>query len=354
MLVRLGNLLFHTRNALIPLSLLAFILLFSPRPLGDGPGDVLLWLGLALLAVGQGVRILTIGLDYIRRGGKNKRIYADDLVTTGIYAHCRNPMYLGNILIVLGYLAVYGNLAMIAIAGMLYLIAYIAIMKAEEEYLSSHFGAPYERYQQEVPRWIPRLGGLGATLSQFDFDWEKVLRKEYGTIYMTIIVTIALLARKAHRAGTVDWAAFGLAAGIVTLAYLAVRFWKKTIRQRLIRREAQEAVAMQQDPLGARRAQIDAVDQQLVALLSERGRLVLEMFAEKDRRGLPRFDPARTRAILDEAVKDNPGPLSEAQLRELMGMILGWYLKGIAPESESSSAGRTTTVAVAGVENGGR
>ena len=355
MLVRLGNLLFHTRNVLIPSSLLAFVLVFSPRPLGDRLGDGLLWLGLVLLVVGQGVRILTIGLDYIRRGGKNKRIYADDLVTTGIYAHCRNPMYLGNILIVFGYLAVYGNLAMVAIAGVVYLIAYIAIMKAEEQYLAAHFGEPYERYQSDTPRWIPRLDGIGATLSQFDFDWEKVIRKEYGTIFTTVIVTIALVARKAYQAGPMNWTPFVLGAAGITLAYLAARAWKKILRKRRVRREVEEAVALHQDPLGVRRERIDAVDREIVALLSERARLVLEVWAEKERRGLPRFDPTRTRGILEDAVRSNPGPLTDDQVRDLMGMILDWYLRDLdqAPESAPGPQPRTV-VQLAGTEKGGK
>jgi len=194
-----------------------------------------------------------------------------------------------------------------------------------------------------------------------------------------VIVTIALVARKAHQAGAVNWTAYGAAAGAVTLAYLAVRFWKKSVRQRRLRREAEEAVARHQDPLdapardsgqphpaeeavarhqdplGVRRQQIDAVDQEMVALLSERARLVLKVWAEKERRGLPRFDPTRTRGILEDAVRHNPGPLTDDQVRELMGMILDWYLRDLdrAPEPARSDQQRKAAQ-LAGTENGGR
>lgn len=329
MLVPLGNALFHTRNALIPLSFLVLVLVFPPRPLGDPVGTALLALGLVLLSTGQGIRILTIGLDYIRRGGKNKRIYADDLVTTGIYAHSRNPMYLGNILIAWGYLAAYGNLAMLALGGVAYLVAYIAIMQAEEQYLASKFGGPYEEYRRAVPRWLPRFAGLGGTLSQFDFDWEKVIRKEYGTIFTTAIVTLAIVARKAVRAGTFEPLPFALGAAVVVLGYLAARLWKKRIRKHRIRREAAEAAARHEDPVTACRHAIDVVDHALVELLSERARLVAAIFAEKDRCGLPRYDAVRSQEIVARAVRRNPGPLSDDQLREVLDMVLGWYLRNI-------------------------
>jgi hypothetical protein len=61
-------------------------------PLAENRQDQawMLGLGFVISLVGQLVRILTIGLDYIKRGGKKKTVYAEKLVTTGIFAHCRN------------------------------------------------------------------------------------------------------------------------------------------------------------------------------------------------------------------------------------------------------------------------
>lgn len=46
---------------------------------------------------------------YIKRGGRNRRVFARGLVTEGVVAHCRNPMYLGHLLLVAGSLALCGN-----------------------------------------------------------------------------------------------------------------------------------------------------------------------------------------------------------------------------------------------------
>jgi len=59
-------------------------------------------LGLITTVLGQAVRGATIGLAYIVRGGKEGKPYADGLVTEGIFRHCRNPLYVGNILMLLG------------------------------------------------------------------------------------------------------------------------------------------------------------------------------------------------------------------------------------------------------------
>src|SRR5687768_16881211 len=99
MMVRLGNILFHYRNFLFPVF---YILLFVPSQKVFGSMNTALILGFLIAASGQAIRVATIGLVYIIRGGKNRQIYAEGLVTEGIFSHCRNPLYVGNILIIIG------------------------------------------------------------------------------------------------------------------------------------------------------------------------------------------------------------------------------------------------------------
>ena len=63
---------------------------------------ILIILGLLITVTGQLIRGATIGLAYIIRGGKEGKVYAEELVTTGIFNHCRNPLYVGNILMLFG------------------------------------------------------------------------------------------------------------------------------------------------------------------------------------------------------------------------------------------------------------
>jgi hypothetical protein len=47
-------------------------------------------IGLVVTITGQLIRGITIGLAYIIRGGKDRPVYAEDLVTEGMFNHCRN------------------------------------------------------------------------------------------------------------------------------------------------------------------------------------------------------------------------------------------------------------------------
>jgi 3-deoxy-7-phosphoheptulonate synthase / chorismate mutase len=70
------------------------------------------------------------------------------------------------------------------------------------------------------------------------------------------------------------------------------------------------------------RARIGANDRAIVAAVNERLRLVAELWALKDERGVSRLDPERERRLLDELATANDGPLSDAGLERLVTEIL--------------------------------
>src|SRR5262249_38491563 len=154
---------------------IACVLLFLPGP--DPFPDALqaTAVGAAIAALGQLVRGATIGLRYVVRGGRDRRVYAEDLVTDGIYAHTRNPMYLGNLLIMSGLAIASNSWATIAVAVPLGIFMYASIVAAEEDYLQQRFGAAFTAYCSDVPRWMPRLSGLAATLGSMQFRWRRLV-----------------------------------------------------------------------------------------------------------------------------------------------------------------------------------
>ena len=91
--------------------MLALVVTTRPRWPGRSQrlDDALDLLGLVVALLGQILRAAVIGYAYIVRGGKNKRVYASDLVTGGFFAHGRNPLYVGNLLVVLGLLIIWDN-----------------------------------------------------------------------------------------------------------------------------------------------------------------------------------------------------------------------------------------------------
>jgi len=195
---RLGPVFFRYRNFLFPLVFLPLALGTEPRPfLGNARADWILdACGILLALAGQGLRVLVIGLAYIRRGGKDSRIYASTLVQDGIFAHCRNPLYLGNLWIVAGLMLVHDGPWLYGIGIPFFLLAYASIVQAEEHYLSEHFGAEYEDYRRRVPRFRIRLCGLGRTMRSMRFDWKRVVSKEYGTLMSTASGILLMIARQ--------------------------------------------------------------------------------------------------------------------------------------------------------------
>jgi protein-S-isoprenylcysteine O-methyltransferase Ste14 len=198
LLCRLGAFFFRVRNGLFPALFLAVMLAVRPSFFaGDRTLDaVVTGLGFLAALLGEIVRCLTIGLVYIERGGRNRRVYASTLVTEGIYAHTRNPMYVGNLLLALGFCLMYGAMWAGAVAFLLFLLIYIAIVWEEERFLRDKFGAGFEEYCRDTNRFLPRLHGLAATMGQHRFDWKRVITKEYGTLFSYSFGTYVLLVVK--------------------------------------------------------------------------------------------------------------------------------------------------------------
>jgi protein-S-isoprenylcysteine O-methyltransferase Ste14 len=241
-LVRYGNFLFRYRNALFPVVLLALFVVFPPEyPRGSERLDNLLDIvGVLVAAAGQALRIAVIGYVYIARGGKNRQVYADGLVTEGFFAQSRNPLYLGNILVLLGLFIIHDNRWVYLIGVPFFLIGYVAIVAAEEAYLRGKFGPGYDAYAAAVPRWMPRLHGLSASLEGIPFNWRRVILKEYGSTFAWTAGAVALMVwdtlahhSYAERRDYIN--ALLVAAAVLTLGWATARYLKKTRRLREVR-----------------------------------------------------------------------------------------------------------------------
>ena len=145
----------------------------------------------------MGLRAAVIGLAYIKRGGVNKKIYAETLVTNGLFAHCRNPLYLGNLLILTGLFVIFNNPWVYLAGGGFFVFSYAAIVHAEEYFLLHKFGNEYQEYCARVNRWTFRISGLRATLQSMEFNWVRVVYKDYTTMF-TWIVTATLILNLEH------------------------------------------------------------------------------------------------------------------------------------------------------------
>jgi len=179
MMVKLGNWLFHYRNYLFPIF---YIALFIPSPPLLPDYNTSMIFGLLFILFGILIRCTTIGLVYIVRGGKHHEIYSEGLVTEGIYTICRNPMYLGNILLLFGFGLFSDSILFIFIFFPLFLLFYYAIIKAEEEYLSNKFGGVFLTYKNNTNALTPDFKKLRGAFRGHAFKWKKVLNKEHTSL----------------------------------------------------------------------------------------------------------------------------------------------------------------------------
>jgi protein-S-isoprenylcysteine O-methyltransferase Ste14 len=247
MLLRSGRFFFRVRNALFPLLLAVMVVATRPaRFFGNEVLDKLaIGAGVLLLLSGQAFRMLVIGYAYIRRGGRNREVFANQLVTRGFYRHTRNPMYVANYCMVLGMILVHGSAWGYAVMAPFFAYIYLAITTAEEAYLLEKFGAAYEDYARRVNRFIPNLRGLRVSLSEFSYDWRRVLLKEYGTICFALLSLLLILAWKIawvygyeeHKAAIQLLCASCVP---VLIFYGIVRYLKKSMRLREARRSESE------------------------------------------------------------------------------------------------------------------
>ena len=236
---QLGRFVFRYRDYLVPAGLVVVLLLTRPQaPFGSERADA--WLdavGFLVACTGQALRVLVIGYAYIQRGGANKQLSAPTLVCEGFYAHSRNPMYVGNFLLILGLCLIYNSAWVYLVGFPIFAIALLAIVKAEERYLARRFGAEYADYCRHVNRFVPGVHGLRATLRGMRFDWRRVVRKEYGTTFAWLSAAFFLLAWE--RLVRLGWAGAApqlarLAAlyAPIPLAYGFARWLKKSDRLR--------------------------------------------------------------------------------------------------------------------------
>lgn len=114
------------------------------------------WAGLVAVFAGLGL-IAPAALRFWRAGttvNPARPEAARALVTAGLNARSRNPMYVGEVLVVLGFgLAVNPGIGVLAAAGFWLFLDRWQI-PAEERALSSRFGADYDAYRARVPRWL--------------------------------------------------------------------------------------------------------------------------------------------------------------------------------------------------------
>ena len=116
--------------------------------------EAIRWVGVALFAVGCGLRLWPVFVLGRRFSGLVAIQSGHTLVTTGIYSIIRHPSYLGMMLMVLGWALVFRSVAgLVLLASMLPPL--VGRIRAEERLLESAFGDEYRGYVRHTSRLVP-------------------------------------------------------------------------------------------------------------------------------------------------------------------------------------------------------
>lgn len=200
---RLGGWLFRHRTSLpLPVALVILTLHLGEAP----PSATLTAAGVAITAAGELLRMW--GVRQIGAISRTRSTRLGPLVDSGPFAYVRNPLYVGNIALWVGF-AVTARLVWLAPAIVILLgLEYHAIVRWEEQLLESRLGEAYRDYAARVPRWLPpvadrraRGGCTGhdfsqasaiSSASQASFSWRETLFSERGTL-LAIAVGYVLL-----------------------------------------------------------------------------------------------------------------------------------------------------------------
>jgi protein-S-isoprenylcysteine O-methyltransferase Ste14 len=147
-----------------------------------------------------GAAIAAVGL--LLRGAASGHLSKDKvLAVTGLYAHTRNPLYLGSAFLALGFAVAGRSWIGGALIAMYFGVFYYAVMRNEEEDLRVRFGPPFERYARLVPLFFPRavnpanLADLRDAKDEGKFSWAQFNRnREYQAAIGTILGLVAMVA----------------------------------------------------------------------------------------------------------------------------------------------------------------
>jgi protein-S-isoprenylcysteine O-methyltransferase Ste14 len=142
--------------------------------------------GLPLVLLGEAVRVWASG--HIEK--------TKALAMGGPYAHTRNPLYVGSVLLAVGF-AVAAASPWVAVLVVAYFGAfYPSVMKEEADFLRRKFPEEYQAWEKEVPVFVPRLTPAGPRTSRFSRA-QVTLNKEWRTVAALPLVALLLLARGA-------------------------------------------------------------------------------------------------------------------------------------------------------------
>jgi len=164
----------------VPLFIGALLLVVFAKPQGAG-----MVVGIILVALGEAIRIWAAG--HLQKN--------ENLTVTGPYAYVKNPLYIGSILITIGFCILSDNIYILAAATLAFCFHYIPYKKrVEAERLKRIFGSRYEDYDAKVLDYIPRRTPYSNEKASWRFS-NFIENSEEGILLLVVFGVLVILSR---------------------------------------------------------------------------------------------------------------------------------------------------------------
>jgi protein-S-isoprenylcysteine O-methyltransferase Ste14 len=111
---------------------------------------------IAVIFIAPGMAIAIVAWRIFMQAGTNVEPWKPSLrlVTEGIFAWMRNPMYVGLVLLLAGLAIALGSDWTLVLVLPAAIILHFGVVKREERYLTEKFGESYQTYMSQVPRYF--------------------------------------------------------------------------------------------------------------------------------------------------------------------------------------------------------
>ena len=183
------NLFFKSRS-FTPIPILLMMLYFAR------PNSPYFFLGTVLIAIGEIIRLRSVSFA----GGETRtmNVGASSICKSGPYSIVRNPLYIGNMMIYVGFAFVAGSVYVVTISLITFVyffIQYSLIISLEEEALEEKFGDEYITYKKLVPSILPKINNTYRNYDTIPSSLVKTIKTEKRTLQNILLVSLLLFLR---------------------------------------------------------------------------------------------------------------------------------------------------------------
>ena len=183
------NLFFKSRS-FTPIPILLMMLYFAR------PNSPYFFLGIVLIVIGEIIRLRSVSFA----GGETRtmNVGASSICKSGPYSIVRNPLYIGNMMIYVGFAFIAGSVYVVTISSITFVyffIQYSLIISLEEEALEEKFGDEYIAYKNLVPSILPKINNTFRNYDTIPSSLTKTIKTEKRTLQNIFLVSLLLFLR---------------------------------------------------------------------------------------------------------------------------------------------------------------